>query len=112
VKTKVGVVFGGLSVEHEVSVISALQAIKAMDEEKYEAIPLYISKYNEWYTGESLTDIEEYKELNDLLQKSENVILTTGEGGKVHVQKKNPGLFGKKDVTEIDVVLSCYREAC
>ncbi|KGX89557.1 D-alanine--D-alanine ligase family protein [Pontibacillus marinus] len=103
-KTKVGVVFGGLSVEHEVSVISALQAIKAMDENKYEAIPLYISKKNEWYTGESLTDIEEYKELNDLLQKSEKVILTTNDEGKVVVQKKNVGFFGKKAVTEIDVV--------
>lgn len=103
-KTKVGVVFGGLSVEHEVSVISALQAIKAMDEDKYEAIPLYISKNNEWYTGESLTDIDEYKELKDLLQKSENVILTTSDDGKVVVQKKNAGWFGKKVVTEIDVV--------
>jgi len=104
VRTKVGVVFGGLSVEHEVSVISALQAIKAMDENKYEAIPLYISKNNEWYTGEALTDVEEYKELNDLLQKSDKVILTTSDDGKVVVQKKNTGLFGKKAVTEIDVV--------
>lgn len=103
-KTKVGVVFGGLSVEHEVSVISALQAIKAMDENKYEAIPLYISKNNEWYTGDALTDVEEYKELNELLQKSEKVLLTTSEDGKVIVQKKNTGLFGKKAVTEIDVV--------
>ena len=39
-KIKVGVIFGGASVEHEVSIISALQAIKNMDESKYQIIPI------------------------------------------------------------------------
>lgn len=103
-KTKVGVIFGGLSVEHEVSVISALQAIKALDENKYEAIPLYISKDNEWYTGEDLKDIEQYKELKELLEKSEKVTLMTSDDNKVVVQKKQTSLFGKKMNKEIDVI--------
>ena len=43
-KTNVAVFFGGRSVEHEISVISALQAIAAFDKEKYEIVPIYISK--------------------------------------------------------------------
>ena len=37
-KIKLGVIFGGQSVEHEVSIISAVQAMKAMDKDKYEII--------------------------------------------------------------------------
>ena len=60
-KIKVGVIFGGETVEHEVSVISALQAIEHMNKEKYEIIPIYISKDRIWYTGEMLKDIEIYQ---------------------------------------------------
>ena len=43
-KTNVGVVFGGRSVENEISVITANQAIAAMDREKYDITPIYITK--------------------------------------------------------------------
>lgn len=43
-KIKVGVIFGGESAEHEVSIISAIQAINKMNEEKYDIIPIYITK--------------------------------------------------------------------
>ena len=49
-RTVVGVFFGGKTVEHEVSIISALQVIENLDNEKYEAIPIYISKDNKFYT--------------------------------------------------------------
>ena len=41
---KLGVIFGGESVEHEVSIISAVQAMNKMDTAKYEIIPIYITK--------------------------------------------------------------------
>ena len=43
-KTVVGVFFGGKSVEHEVSIISALQAMENLDQSKYDVVPVYISK--------------------------------------------------------------------
>ena len=43
-KTKVAVLFGGKSVEHEVSIISAIQAIMSMDTDKYDVLPVYITK--------------------------------------------------------------------
>ena len=63
-KIKVGVIYGGESVEHEVSVISAMQAMNKLDQEKYEIIPIYITKDREWYTGEMLKDIEVYQDLS------------------------------------------------
>ena len=57
-KIKVGVIFGGKSVEHEVSVISAVQAMNNMDKEKYNIIPIYLSKDSVMYTSEDLLNME------------------------------------------------------
>ena len=67
-KIKVGVIFGGESVEHEVSIISAVQAMKHINEEKYDVIPIYISKDQIWYTGNMLKEIDIYRDM-DLLKR-------------------------------------------
>lgn len=64
-KIKIGVIYGGETVEHEVSVISALQAMNNLNEDKYDIVPIYISKDRIWYTGHMLRDIEFYKEFED-----------------------------------------------
>lgn len=74
-KIKVAVIFGGKSVEHEISIISAVQAMNNMDCEKYEIIPLYLTKNNEFYYGSQLRDINEYRDIKSLLKKSQRVIL-------------------------------------
>ena len=74
-KIKVGVIFGGCSVEHEISIISALQAMDVMDLSKYEIVPIYISKDKEWYTGEILRNIDSYKDTNSLFKKARKCIL-------------------------------------
>jgi D-alanine-D-alanine ligase len=102
-KTRVAVIFGGVSVEHEVSVISALQAIQNMNKDKYDIIPLYISKERVWYTGEELLDIENYKNVTSLLQKAQKVVLTRDDEGRVVVQKEPRPRFGKSTLHEVDV---------
>ena len=67
-KIKVGIIFGGETVEHEVSIISALQAIKNIDEDKYEVVPIYIDKNRNWYTGMELLNIDNYKNSNFLFK--------------------------------------------
>lgn len=67
-KLKVGVIFGGRSVEHEVSIISAVQAMNNIDIDKYEIVPIYITKDLEWYTGGCLRYIDTYKDY-DLLKR-------------------------------------------
>ena len=63
---KVGVIFGGESVEHEVSVITAVQAMGFMDKSKYEVVPIYIGKDRNWYTGDALLDMNNYKDMNQI----------------------------------------------
>ena len=101
-KIKVGVIFGGESVEHEVSIISALQAISNLDTTKYEVIPLYISKDKIWYTGSMLNDIEFYKDLENNLKFATKVVLY--KKGKTFMLQKVDGVL-KKDLTEVDIVL-------
>ncbi len=99
---KVGVVFGGVSVEHEVSIISAVQAMNKLDIEKYEIVPIYITKDNEWYTGSPLKEIETYKDMDLLKRYTTNVVLYKRNDEFV-LQKKN-GLF-KSVVNTVDVIL-------
>ena len=73
-KIRVGVIFGGESVEHEVSIISAVQAMYKMDTNQYEVIPIYITKDRECYTGECLKDIEMYKDMALLKSNAKNVV--------------------------------------
>lgn len=101
-KIKVLVVFGGESTEHEVSIISALQAIKSIDENKYEVIPLYISKDKVWYTGKMLDEIEFYKDLDNNLKFATKVVLY--KKNKSFYLRKVDGLINK-DITDVDVVL-------
>lgn len=74
-KIKVGVIFGGESVEHEVSIISALQAINNIDKNKYIVVPIYISKDKVWYTGKDLCDISIYNDLGKVKKNSKSVSL-------------------------------------
>ncbi|MGN0974065.1 MAG: D-alanine--D-alanine ligase family protein [Bacilli bacterium] len=98
-KIKVGVIFGGESVEHEVSIISAVQAMDKIDSNKYEIIPIYISKDREWYTGEMLRDIDTFQDMSLLKRYAKNVVLYFKNGEFVLQNKK--GL--KKIVNTIDI---------
>ena len=77
---KLGVIFGGESVEHEVSIISACQAMYKMDGAKYDVIPIYINKQGEWYTGECLKDLEIYKDMDLLKRNATRVVLYRKDG--------------------------------
>ena len=102
-KTKVAMLFGGKSVEHEVSVISGLQAYLSMDTEKYDVIPVYMTKKNEMYVGENIGKIESYKDINSLVSASTRVIMiNTGDSVSLvqYPQKK----LGKNLSIDIDVV--------
>lgn len=99
-KTVIGVFFGGKTVEHEVSIISALQVIENLDKEKYEVIPIYISKDNKFYTSELLTRVEEFKDLNEVKRLS-NEVYFTHEDSKL-VLNLVRGIF-KKSIAKIDI---------
>lgn len=101
-KIKVGVLFGGKSVEHEISVISAIQAIGYLDKSKYDVIPIYITKSNEFYVGENVGKIESYTDINSLIKSSQRVTMVWDEN-KVKLIKYPQKMLSKGYVDYIDV---------
>lgn len=97
---KVGVIFGGESVEHEISIITAIQAMSFMDTRKYEVVPIYIGKDRNWYTGEELKNMDSFKNLEAIPYISKEVVLTKRDDQFI-LQKKR-GLF-KGIANTIDV---------
>lgn len=98
---KLGVIFGGPTVEHEVSVISAVQAMKSIDTEKYDIYPIYIAKDRTWYTGKMLMDIDIYRDFDNLKRFAKKVVLVNKNGSFI---LKTLGTISKT-VTDLDVVL-------
>lgn len=104
-KINVAVMFGGKSVEHEISVISALQAAEQLDETKYQVIPIYISKQGKMYTGDKLREIAAYKDLDTLLKDSRQIILVKENDRVIMTDYPVKRRFGKPNYPVIDVVL-------
>ncbi len=101
-KTNVAVFYGCRSVEHEVSIISAVQAMRAMDREKYDITPVYVTKEGEMYTGDCLFAIEEYRNLPELFKKCHKVNFLR-EDGKVVMKYTVGGLFKNQKNVAVDV---------
>lgn len=98
-KIKVGVIFGGATVEHEISIISAVQAMGFLNPNKYDIIPIYITKERDWYTGKMLSDMEVYQNFDDLKHFAKRVTLVRKEGS-FYLQSMG---FFKRNIAEIDI---------
>ena len=61
---RIGVFFGGKSVEHELSVLTAIQAMDYIDKDKYEVVPIYITKDLQFYAGGMLRHLDSFKDFN------------------------------------------------
>lgn len=96
-KLNVGVIFGGKSLEHEMSIISAIQAMDNIDTDKYDITPIFITKELEWYTGGCLRYIDTYKDL-DLLKRYTKKVNLINKDGRYILQTS--GLI-KKEITEL-----------
>lgn len=90
------VAFGGMSPEHEVSVLTAIQAISALGESAYHCIPLYITKSGRWLTGEKLLDLSNYKNLSALEKDSTSCAFVKDETGKTLLKEQDGGGFFSK----------------
>lgn len=101
-KLKIGVIFGGRTVEHEISIITANQAITNMNKEKYEIIPIYISKSGKMYTGKELLDLKEYRNLDSLVKKCEEIVLVNN-GAKADIIRVKSKMFSNNIINSIDL---------
>ena len=105
-KTNIGVFFGGRSTEHEISVISANQAMHAIDSELYDITPVYITKDGQWYTGQALMDIKNYRDIPALLRQCTPVHMRAIYGD-YNLYAERHGLLksGVAPVAALDVVI-------
>ena len=102
-KLKLAVLFGGKSVEHEISVITALQAAAALNRDKYDVLPVYITKDNAFYIGENVGKIEAYKDIGALLKGSQQVI-PAKINGKAVLLRHPAKAFGNNVLAALDCV--------
>ena len=102
-KINLAVLFGGKSVEHEISVISALQAIGSMDKDKYTVFPVYLTKKNEFFYSDHLLNIEEYKNIPELLKKSMQINFVVKNDKTFMYSCKSKTIFKDKAIALIDV---------
>jgi D-alanine-D-alanine ligase len=102
----VAILFGGKSPEHEVSVISANQAIEALKgHDRYNIIPIYVSKKGDWYTHEKLSNLKNYKDLSVLLKESHQVDVSLSRKSFFYT---TTGFFKKTVEFKIDVAFPVF----
>ncbi|MBK97498.1 MAG: D-alanine--D-alanine ligase [Balneola sp.] len=89
------VAFGGVSPEHEVSVLTAMQVMSTLSSSKYTILPLYISKSGQWLTGDILKDLEQYGDLDTLTQQASPCYFNRDQLGRVVFEYTKKGLFSK-----------------
>ena len=104
-KTTVGVIFGGRSVEHDVSVVTGHQVMRSFDPERYEVVPLYIDREGRWYTGDPLLELKNFQnEVVSLAGVQTAVISPSAQHHGLIINPTPGGLFAKSQLKRLDVV--------
>lgn len=109
-KIALGVIFGGRSVEHEVSILTGQQVIQAADVEMYEVIPIYLDRDNLWYIGEDAGRLEFFRQKVMSLDKLTRVFpCPDPQRGKLTLIDAKTGILGgRKSVTVDCVIPACH----
>lgn len=84
-KLSIGVIFGGRSLEHDLSVLTAIQAMDNIDKERYEVVPIYITKDLIFYSGGMLRYIDSYKDFR-LIDRYATKVNLINKNGKFILQ--------------------------
>ena len=111
-KISLAVLFGSRSCEHDVSIVSAIQLMDAVNKDEYDVIPIYISREGIWYTGDALRKIETFRSFNPLAAGITRVLLdTTAKAGDLWAwPPKRQGLFAQvpKPLAHIDCAIPVF----
>jgi D-alanine-D-alanine ligase len=110
-KTRVAVFFGGRSPEHDISVITGLQALEALDGDRFDSFPVYVAPDGKWFLGDALRSRSSYIPRENTLKTLDGVTLDlwpTVEGRGRLLPVKPGGLFSKPKVIEFDVALLAF----
>src|SRR5947199_6551491 len=110
-KTRVAVFFGGRSPEHDVSIVTGLQAMEALDGDRFSSFPVYVALDGKWFVGDELRKRSSYIPKENTLKTLEGVTLdlwpnVDGRGRLLHT--KSGGMFSKPKPIEFDVALLAF----
>jgi len=103
------IAFGGVSPEHEVSVLTAMQAISSLQDSEYNIVPLYITKSGKWLTGKELLELETYKDLTKLEEVALRCAFVKDEMGRTLLKQQDAsGLFSKPKSYPVYAVVCAF----
>jgi D-alanine-D-alanine ligase len=105
-KITVGVIFGGRSVEHDVSIVTGHQIMQAFDKNRYEVVPIYITRDGKWFSGEPLLNLENLKNDTSITSHKDVEEIILSPDVRHHGLIRNPlaGRFQKSDIVRLDLV--------
>jgi D-alanine-D-alanine ligase len=107
-KRTVVVMFGGISPEHDVSIVTGLQVIDALDPELFEPVPLYVSASGAWYIGEELRTRATYIPGPAELKKLTPVQLRADAGQRPALEPVTASMFRRPARVEFDIALPAF----
>ena len=107
-KKTVAVFFGGRSPEHDVSVVTGLQVLSAIDESQYDAFPVYVAPDGEWRIGDVLRERGNYLLSADNLKQTKAVTLDPKADRGGRLISKRGGFLGQTKPIEFDIAMPCF----
>jgi D-alanine-D-alanine ligase len=107
-KQRIAVVFGGRSPEHDISIVTGLQVLEAVDSDRYEAFAVYVTHKGEWLVGEPLANRSNYLPDFGLQQHLTSVILDVMPSGKGVLLPRERQLFRRPQPVVFDVALLAF----
>lgn len=105
---RTAVFFGGPSPEHEVSVITGLQAVHALGEKGIGVLPVYVSKGGRWFTGAGLDEVARFKDLVALERSAREMAVAPGPGRMLKLVPLDQPLVGRAEPVLVETVLLAF----
>lgn len=105
------IAFGGVSPEHEVSVLTAIQAAHALSQNGRALIPLYITKNGRWLTGSHLLTLQSYKEIRLAEEKGIACHFASDAHGRPGLRTSPAGWLRKSQWFSLEAVLCAFHGA-
>lgn len=105
-KQNIAVLFGGISPEHEISVITGVQVINNIDTEKYNVLPIFISKKGEWYYSDYFSNINVFKNVNKIPFYAKEVFFKSNTAQILFIKKAS--IFSREKAIKIDAIIPCF----
>jgi D-alanine-D-alanine ligase len=107
-KTRIAVFLGGRSPEHDVSVVTGLQALQALDQTRFDAFVVYVTTQGDWLIGPGLDDRRNYLPDAQVRAKLAEVTLDIAAGGGGRLVARKSGLLRRPPPVEFDVALPAF----